>query len=151
MDPHEQLKKHYLEAISHWKDREDDALMAKLDSDADDEAVFHQIAINILELFEKAFFVAYGAVFRDGDNPKLKPVIQQYADPNHQLKAAVQVYFDELTTPWKTKAVADEAAGDIEGWKKESVKVEVARMLEGIFHKLSAEYLGVNGHAGHKH
>lgn len=151
MDPHEQLKKRYLETISHWKDREDRALMAKLDSDADDEAVFHQIAINILALFEKTFLVAYGAVFRQGDNPKLAPVIQQYSEPEHQLKAAVQLYFDELTVPWKQKAAADEAAGDVEGWKKESVKVEVARMLEEIFHTLSAEFLGVNGHAGHHH
>ncbi|GEM_PF-4340035 len=143
MEAHDHLKQHYLEAIAHWKQREQTAMDEKLEEQREDEAVFHRIAMNVLDVFEKMFLVSYGAVFMQRQNPKLEPVLAEYEHPHEQLAAACQLYFDTIPEPWKAKAAEDEEAGRTEEWKKEIVKVEVARTLESIFHSMAVRFLDV--------
>ena len=153
------VRKQYLDAIDHWKQRETQAMEQKLREDRDDEAVFHRIAINVLDIFEKMFLVSYGAVFMDRANPKLAPVLSNYDEPMEQLKAACELYFHEIPQPWQTRADEEEKRGNTEEWKKELVKLEVVRLLEAIFQRIYSDPEGVIGndklhkhdHNGHKH
>ncbi len=151
MEAHEHLKRHYLEAVAHWRMREEKAMEEKLSEQREDEAVFHRIALNVLDIFEKMFLVSYGAVYLDRPNPKLQPILDQHQDQKDQLRAACQLYFDTLPEPWKAKAEQDEEHGHTEEWKKELVKIEVVRILETIFHGMFQEMMEGDDHDGHRH
>ncbi len=151
MESHEHLKRYYLDAIARWRIREEQAMDQKLAEDRNDEAVFHRIALNVLDIFEKMFLVSYGAVYLKRENPKLQPILEQHEARKEQLRAACQLYFDTLPEPWKAKAAQDEEQGHTEEWKKELVKIEVARMLESIFHGMYQEVMEGHSHDGHSH
>lgn len=124
----EELKEEHIKMLKDlakaWKGK---AISLREDNSID-EAVFEQIKVNVVEIFEKLFNISYNRACKNSDSD-----IDNCRANLKKLYCEYMNFFDKIPSPWREKASKDKEHKLMEDYYKEQIKLNTADQIKTKF------------------
>jgi hypothetical protein len=122
----ERLKEEYMKELGELIDELKEKSADLNREGSKDEAVFENIKLNIVDIFQKMFNISY-----NNSCKKMYPEDEEI----EKLQKSYLAFFDKIPAPWKEKMAKDKDHNMMEECFKEQIKLETADQVKNLFIK----------------